>query len=58
MASLEAYWELAYAQDPSVPALKPFVVREGERLWREMLEVGERAGDQRSSCSSDPRWWR
>ena len=34
---LSAYWEHLYAQDTSVPALKPYLAREGERVWRELL---------------------
>ena len=32
-------WQCLYENDPTVPALKTYLLHEGERLWQEIIVV-------------------
>jgi len=36
---LEEYWERLYNRDSSVPALKTWAIKEGDALWKQVLEM-------------------
>lgn len=36
---LDDYWHRLYKNDPTVPPLKPYLLHEGEKLWKQILEV-------------------
>lgn len=41
MRDLNEYWERLYNRDSAVPALKSWVIQEGETLWKRVLEMTE-----------------
>lgn len=41
---LQDYWNRLYHEDITVPPLKQYLAHEGERVWKQLLAVGECGG--------------